>query len=95
MAERREEKYLIDYSEYSVIASRIRELLTPDKTHVTADIRSARSISTTRSALRLPKRRTETRSTLNSVSVPTAEAKKSSASSAKQSAESSPKSIPR
>ena len=31
MAERREEKYLIDYSEYSVIASRIRELLTPDK----------------------------------------------------------------
>lgn len=31
MAERREEKYLIDYSEYSVIANRIRTLLTPDK----------------------------------------------------------------
>ena len=31
MAERREEKYLIDYSEYSVIANRIRALLTPDK----------------------------------------------------------------
>ena len=31
MAERREEKYLIDYSEYSVISSRIKALLQPDK----------------------------------------------------------------
>ena len=31
MAERREEKYLISYPEYSVISSRIRSLLQPDK----------------------------------------------------------------
>ncbi len=31
MAERREEKYLLDYSEYSVIANRIRALMTPDE----------------------------------------------------------------
>ncbi len=31
MAERREEKYLINYAEYSVISSRIRSLLQPDK----------------------------------------------------------------
>lgn len=31
MAERREEKYLIDYSEYSVIANRLRAVLKPDK----------------------------------------------------------------
>ena len=34
MAERREEKYILDYSEYSVIANRIRTLLTPDKNGV-------------------------------------------------------------
>ena len=31
MAERREEKYLISYSEYSIISSRIKALLQPDK----------------------------------------------------------------
>ncbi len=31
MAERREEKYLISYSEYSLIANRIRSVLQPDK----------------------------------------------------------------
>lgn len=31
MAERREEKYLINYAEYSVIANRIRSVMQPDK----------------------------------------------------------------
>ena len=34
MAERREEKYILDYSEYSLIANRIRAILTPDKNGV-------------------------------------------------------------
>lgn len=31
MAERREEKYLLDYSEYSVIANRLKAILSPDE----------------------------------------------------------------